>query len=156
MALPTAYLLETDIQIQVGETPLFLNENIIEVLGYKDPTTTAADGPYGGLSKNMIKTGGTPSELKIFLLDVVTGSRPDAEEGLRLVLLDDAGNRQTPFEVIYIKLGTTVGDEEYMAEIVGDMYRVSNSNHNVIIENFFKDNINNTPAIELRAYPTAP
>ena len=158
-ALPTAFLLETSIQIQPANTPIYETEGLIEVLGYKDPTTTATDGPYGGLSKNMIRTGGTPSELKIFLLDCVTGARPDSIEGVRLVLVDAAGDRQTPFEKIYLKAGTTAGSPEYILTVDVDQYTCADGTSNVQIEKYFRQNINNTPAIELRAYladPVAP
>ncbi len=154
--MTTAFVCETDIFIEPGNTPIFLDSGVIEVLGYKDPTTAAVDGPYGGLSNNTIKTGGTPSEAKIFLLDVVTGARPDAEEGIRLILVDDAGVEIIPFEEVYFKTGTTNGDKEYKLEAVGTRYRCLNGTDNVEIERYFRQNINNTPAVELKCYPTAP
>jgi hypothetical protein len=158
------YILETDIFIEPAKTPVFFDTGVIEVLGFKDKSTTATDGPYGGMSAQVVRTGGTPTEATVFLLDVATGSRPDAEEGISLAFVEDltSGVRSAPFEEIHLRLGNTNGDPVFVLTKVtgtvagGDGYRIANGTQNVLIEKWFRSNLNNTPGIQLKCYPTAP
>ena len=149
------YILETDIFIEPGNTPIFLDTGVIEVLGYKNPETEAVDGPYGGLSKDLVRDGVTPaSTARVFLFDSVTGARPDADEGVRLQLVDPTDNAVvvTPYVEIIFRIGGSVGDPEYTMVLEGDTYRVADGTQNVEIEKWFRANLNNTPAVTLKCY----
>lgn len=149
------YLLETDVFIEPANTPIFLDTGVTEVLGYKNPETLAADGPYGGLSKDLVRDGVTgASTARAFFFDCITGARPDAEEGVRLQFTDPTDNAVvvTPFVEIIFRAGGSVGDAEYTMVLEGDQYRVADGTQNVEIEKWFRANLNNTPAITLKCY----
>lgn len=173
------YICETDVLVgeeiklhQDGEdkgTP-----GIVEAYGYKDMSSTAVNGGFGGISNKVMKTGITPqSEAYIFNLECATGVNPDVNEGFRILILDTpeaGGTRVTPFAEIHVEL---FGFDAYNPEThVEDFIVIPDANDAYVIKNekggdfatlmntrvleWFCDNVNNIPHVKLKGYPTAP
>lgn len=169
------YILETDVLI--GALQQDSNDHVEGVIfsyGFKDVSTTTI--PFGGISKQVVKTGGVPTEATVFQLKVNTGLAADDNEGLLLTLVDSidrsvvpnvAGPAVVPFEVIhlYMQWGTNgapsgFADLEYFT-LVNDgtdymLDAAGKDTYDNEILNWFRDNLNNIPHITLKCYPTAP
>ncbi len=170
-----AYILETDLFIGALEQDSNVHvDDVIFAYGFKDVSTTTI--PFGGISKQITRTGGIPTEATIFQLKVNTGLAADANEGLILSFVDGidrsvipnvAGAAITPFAEIHMKLGTTgdnsptgFADKDYFKLVlVGTEYvldAAGKDTYDKELEDWFKDNLNNTPHVQLKCYPTAP
>ncbi len=160
--METCYILEPSIFIEsLGDTT-YTDDNVIFSYGFKDAATV--ETPYGGMSKQIIKTGGTPTECTIFSFESNTGVSIDEDEGISLILVDNLVdmNRVTPFEEIHFTLGIKESDPVYVMGTKtttggGERYAVPLPAANIKqVMNWFRENLNNTPQIRLKCYPTAP
>ncbi len=158
------YILETSIFIESLEDTTYDDDNIVSSYGFKDKSTT--DTPYGGMSKQVIKTGKIPSECSIFSFESNNGMEIDEDEGISLVLVNDLSATPlvevTPFGEIDFKLGTKESDPVYTMGIRtttggGTRYSVHTpAADRQQIMNWFEDNLNNTPQIRLTCYTQMP
>lgn len=160
-----AFICETDIFIEREFKP---DTDVVMGMGYKHRLTTAVNGSFGGMSNIVVKTGGVPTEVYIFNMQVKTGIAADANEGFRLILSSTEGDELTtvfPFESIAMELrgfnvynDSSSTDDIWLVE-AADGYRVDGTKHDVITETdqkllrWFADNINNTPYVKLKCYP---
>ncbi len=100
--LQTAFICDTSLFVGKEEN----NAGVAFRYGFKDKNSTVDS--YGGVSNNIIKTGDIPSECQIFIFDCGTGVLADAEEGGRIVLVEDVTVvpqvEVVPFETIYMSI----------------------------------------------------
>ncbi len=159
------YILETDLFVGVEEN----DANVAFRYGFKDKSSTVES--YGGISKNTIKTGGVPTECKIFAFDCGTGILADAEEGGRIILVEDLTVvppvEVAIFETIYMSI-VSVNNYVLKFDRDGTQYKLidarDNANNVVLdkdgadeyFQKWLENNLNNTPPVKLKCYPTAP
>ncbi len=160
-----AFICDTDLFIGKEEN----DAGVVFRYGFKDKSSTVES--YGGLSENIIKTGGTPSECQIFTFDCGTGVLEDAEEGGRIILVNDVfiipQVEVVPFETIYLSIPQA---KKYVLKFDrdGTQYKLIDArdkDNNVALDKagadeyfqtWLEDNLNNTPQVKLTCYRTAP
>jgi len=171
------YILETDIFIErefemdlTDPANPVATDNIISY-GFKDAATVAPNGPFGGMSKQVVRTGDVPTEAHVFSLKCGTAWNVDANEGLKINFvetIDPLGADSTPFELIYLELpnfdhyNNESSVDDIILGLIGGAYvpllatsgDVQADNGRILA--WFRDNLNNTPHIKLKCYPTAP
>jgi len=159
------YMLETDLFVGKEEN----DAGVIFRYGFKDKNSTVES--YGGISKNRVRTGGVPTECQVFAFDCGTGVLADAEEGGRIILVEDVTIvppvEVAIFETIYMSI-TQVDKYVLKFDRDGTQYKLIDARDkedNVVLDKdgadeyfqtWLENNLNNTPHVKLTCYPTAP